>query len=104
MNRVTITLTIDLPEGVVPDVQYADTPPEPQDLFVPPPPEYDADAIVPQLVAKQPPFCPVHGREMKYFPAGPIKSGPRTGQQRAAFYKCTAKDGERWCDQRKEAA
>ena len=93
MNRVTITLHIDLPEGVIPDVDYKqgkpasadsvlgiyadEVPPEPPYVLTSPPQVYDRLEQVPapaQNTAVPVPFCQQHG-DMKRYPAGVNKAG-----------------------------
>lgn len=131
MNRVTITIHVDLPEGLTPDVDYGTAPVvydrdevvnEPPGLFeeaerifaaaMPDPDpdvrEYQQKAAVmaaqPAVQVAMTPVCPVHQKQMTYFPAGITKSGPNAGKPRGAFYKCGVKDGDRWCTQRRDAA
>jgi hypothetical protein len=97
MNRVTITLTIDLPDGVVPDVAYAtlepaQEPPHVAEEFAPMA-AYDADLRVSGQVQRDPaPLCQ-HGIPMKRYPAGVSKS---TGKSYNASWRpsdanCTTK-------------
>lgn len=87
MSQVKITLTIDIPDGVVPSVDYADdAPPEPPHLMAPPPPQYDSDVIV-HPVATPAPGCPQHGA-MTRFPAGTNKAGKPYN----ASWRCPVKD------------
>lgn len=94
MNRVTITLHIDLPEGVVPDVAYATI--EPQELApLPSTPPADMFAEAKRVfgdVAVRPapstgPSCPSHGA-MTRFPAGTNKAGKPYN----ASWRCSVKD------------
>jgi hypothetical protein len=96
MSRVTITLTIDLPEGIVPNVEYStDTvPPEPPYLMAPLPIEVDAAAIAAQAFpdakvtySGNPARCPIHGN-MTRFPAGTNKAG----KPYSASWRCVTKD------------
>lgn len=83
MNRVTITLTIDLPDGVVPDVAYGSD--EPPHLLEAPP--YDRDEVVHStLPAPTSPRCQLHG-EMHRYPAGVSK---KTGKPFNASWRCDA--------------
>jgi hypothetical protein len=84
MNRVTITLHIDLPEGVTPSVDYGTVPvptqPRPQG-----PPPLAAGAWV----------CPEHGDErIKQWPDGGIscgvKGGSNVNQKGYCRYRATA--------------
>jgi len=112
MNRVTITVHIDLPDGAVPDVGYSaaiapavaevlqsfDDPPLPD---APPPDLY----AVPSVHQTNPPICSIHRKPMTYRPAGAIKSGPKAGQPRGAFWSCGEKDANGvWCKSRQDAA
>lgn len=90
MNRVTITLHIDLPDGVVPNVEYG--PQEPPDL-VPlassvfaDETRYDADVVV-RPVAQPAPACPTHSTAMERFPAGTNKAGKHYN----ASWRCPVK-------------
>ena len=86
-NRVTITLHIDLPDGVIPSVDYSDVP-EPEYVQAPIPeiPPYDADVIVRQPVTAAP-ACPQHGA-MTRFPAGTNKAGKHYN----ASWRCNVRD------------
>ncbi len=82
MNRITITLTIDVPEGVTPSVDYGAAP-----------------RAVPQAQPAQGTSspasgwaCPEHGTS-KVVPAGTSK---KTGKPYNAFTAC----GEQGCDQK----
>ena len=110
MNRVTITLHIDLPDGVVPDVEYGAAPatPAPPKDQGPPEPEYLSAPFPepPNLIEEakrifdQPPAAPVcpqgHG-PMKLVPAGVSK---RNGKAYDAFWGCQNRD----CKQTAKAA
>lgn len=105
MNRVTLTIHLDLPDGVIPDVAYAqvgqsaasgvasssppaaDEPPFPtEELPAPSGPR-------PQAEAQGVPSCPSHG-PMTYHAAGPNKAGTK---QLSASYRCDHKDGDTFC-------
>ena len=88
MSQVKITLTIDIPDGVVPSVDYADVPAEPEYIAaaLTALPQYDADVRV-TPVAQGAPGCPTHGA-MTRFPAGVNKAGKPYN----ASWRCTAKD------------
>jgi hypothetical protein len=85
MSQVKITLIIDIPDGLVPDVQYADVGPEPEYVNAPLP-QYDADVIV-RPVAVPAPACPQHGA-MTRFPAGTNKAGKPYN----ASWRCSTRD------------
>ena len=94
MNRVTITLTIDLPDGVVPDVAYGSVP-EPADLFQafgsaePETPRLAvAEQIRPQVPGQSAPLCSTHGVAMARWPAGTNKQGKPYN----ASWRCPVKD------------
>jgi hypothetical protein len=99
MSRVTITIHVDLPEGMTPDVEYgAPSLVEPEYVHAPLPeiPQYDPDEIVrPSAVASQG-GCPVHHVAWKTVPAGISK---KTGKPYSAFQACP----ERGCDQKPAA-
>jgi hypothetical protein len=85
MNRITLTIHLDLPEGVqaTPDITYGSRPAAPSGptpAAVPPPPAAGAWA------------CPEHGTS-KVVPAGTSK---KTGKPYNAFTAC----GEQGCDQK----
>jgi hypothetical protein len=66
MSQIKLTIILDIPDGVVPDVQYSDVPPEPPYLMAPLPIEADAAAIAAQAfpdakVTLEVPRCPQHG-------------------------------------------
>jgi len=105
MNRVTITLHIDIPDGLMPDVSYGtaptviegglltDEPPLPSA----PPPDLIQEA---QRIFNQPPDvpqCPQGHGPMKFVPAGTSK---RTGKGYDAFWGCQNRD----CKQTAKAA
>jgi hypothetical protein len=100
VNRVTITLTIDLPDGVVPDVGYATVEPvftakaEPPDFRTTGTAEEPPD-LFPPMTPLNPPSAPLcqHGIPMKRYPAGVSKS---TGKSYNASWRpsdanCTTK-------------
>lgn len=66
-NRVTITLTIDLPDGVVPDVDYG---PEPADL------RQIADQVFAQEIKAPAPKLETEARVGPYPPAAPVEFWP----------------------------
>jgi hypothetical protein len=85
MNRITLTIHLDLPEGVqaTPDITYGSRPAAPSGptpAAVPPPPAAGAWA------------CPEHGTS-KVVPAGVSQ---KTGKPYNAFTAC----GEQGCDQK----
>ena len=91
MPQIKITLTIDVPEGVVPSVDYVDVPPEPEYVALPTPfadaaRGYDKDEIVRPLTTGAP-GCPQHGA-MTRFPAGVNKAGKPYN----ASWRCSVKD------------
>jgi hypothetical protein len=102
MNRVTITLTIDLPDGVVPDVQYSSIEEPPYVAEFPPLGDaivsakearpYDRDEIVSPNVQRDPaPLCQ-HGIPMKRWPAGVNKQGkPYNASWRPSDAGCATK-------------
>lgn len=107
-NRVTITLHIDLPDGVVPDVEYGEAPrdrtvtvSDNMDRFGPFPPEEPPNLMdEAKRIFDQPPAAPVcpqgHG-PMKFVPAGVSK---RNGKAYDAFWGCQNRD----CKQTAKAA
>ncbi len=88
MSRITITLHIDVPDGMVPDVDYQDAPADipPHALPAWPAPAYDPDEMV-RPVANPAPGCPQHGA-MSRFPAGVNKAGKAYN----ASWRCAVKD------------
>ncbi len=105
MNRVTITLTIDLPDGVIPDVGYG-APDELVEMVgttsVPArTPTLDTDArvaaapVFPPMVAlatPRAPLCTTHGTAMVRWPAGVNKAGkPYNASWRCAVKDCPTK-------------
>jgi len=84
-NEVTITITVRLPDGVVPDVQYSslDEPPFPAEA-----PRYDPDQRVEfrPMTPLDPPSAPLcqHGIPMKRYPAGISK---KTGKPYNASWR-----------------
>jgi hypothetical protein len=93
MSQVKITLTIDLPDGVVPTVDYEDGQPYIVDAPLPPwpAPTYDRDEIA-RPVAVSAPGCPQHGA-MTRFPAGISKRNnkPYDASWRCAIEGCPTK-------------
>ena len=81
MNRITITIHVDLPDGVTPDVSYGQASP----------PSRPAPAGAPSSPAGSW-VCPEHGSS-KVVPAGTSK---KTGKPYNAFTAC----GETGCDQK----
>lgn len=100
MNRVTITLHIDLPDGVVPVVDYGQAPQGLVDPSTRPfregepelPPFPDAPPEYVQPAANIVPMCPEGHGPMKYVPGGTSK---RTGKPYDAFYGCNNRDCKR---------
>lgn len=100
MNRVVITLTIDLPEGVVPQVDYGTTPEEPAELvqmaaqiFETLPTQKPEPTFAPFTAVEnpQPPRCS-HNLPMKRWPAGVNKQGkPYNASWRPDHRDCTDK-------------
>lgn len=100
MNEITITITVRLPDGVVPDVQYgtgaggqyANAGTEPPHLLEAP--FYDRDEAVhaqSTLPAAAAPHCQFHG-EMHRYPAGVSKKpggGPYNASWRCSANGCT---------------
>lgn len=114
MSQIKITLLIDIPEGArvsTPDVDYNEIPVVAQTLAVlgePPLPPEPTDFPTRQeaFAPKQDiPICPVHQKPLTFRPAGTIKTGPKAGQPRGAFWSCGEKDASgRWCSSRVNAA
>ncbi len=63
MPQIKITLILDVPDGMVPTVDYEEVPPEPPHLMTPPPQVYDRDEIAHPVVVQAAPVpqCPMHG-------------------------------------------
>jgi hypothetical protein len=88
MNRVTITLTIDLPDGVVPNVEYST--PRPAIVVQEEPPFPDMPMALPTSAST--PRCAQHGETMKRFPAGTNKAGkPYNASWRCSVSDCPTK-------------
>lgn len=88
MPQIKLTIILDVPEGIVPDVQYSgddEVPPEPPHLMAPLP-TYDPDVRVAH-VSQAAPGCPQHGA-MTRFPAGVNKAGKPYN----ASWRCPVKD------------
>jgi hypothetical protein len=97
-NRVVIT--IDLPDGVVPDVQYQQAPranvshAEPPLSELPPPIDLPDEGPLQQAMAEFPPMqyqpgswrCPEHGTPAKLVPGGVAAS---SGKAYTAFEVCS---------------
>lgn len=104
MNRVTITIHVDLPDNLVPSVDYgaseagiqearrmeweAEVPKEPPYLMDT---GYDPDQIV-RPTAAPAPACPVHGKAMERWPAGVSKKPPYKAYN--ASWRCPVKGCE----------
>ena len=81
MNRVTLTIHLDLPDGVIPDVSYDE----------PPMPLFDEAPLPTYAPAPSSPACPTHG-PMKRYPAGTNKaSKPYNASWRCATSGCETK-------------
>jgi hypothetical protein len=78
MNRITITIHVDLPDGVVPSVDYGEPP-------LPEAPLPDMPALAAQTFAGELAGCPVHHVPWKTVPAGVSK---KTGKAYEAFQAC----------------
>lgn len=96
MNRVTITLHIDLPDGVIPVVDYG-TPTMLDEVPLPEAPRYDADERLPatpfmNAALSNVPGCPQHGL-MTRWPAGISK---KTQKPYGASWRCNVQG----CDTR----
>lgn len=95
MNRVTITVHIDLPDGALPDVGYSEGIPaavaEVLQTFDEPLPEAPFTPRVLDSMSTSP-VCPDHHKPMTFRPAGTSK---RTGKPYNAFYGCPERDCKR---------
>lgn len=92
MNRVTITLTIDLPDGVVPNVGYSTAPPTHRSPELE---RYDAAKAIeepPHVAQTFAPFTPVATAE--FWPAGdcPVHKKPFQDGKYGPF--CSGKGGD----------
>lgn len=116
-QEVTIQIKIILPDGVTPDVDYSTVPAvvgatmqalEEAPFPVMPPPDMFAEAqrvFGGEVKSVEPPFCRIHQKPLNFHPADTIKSGPKAGQPRAAFWSCGEKDANgRWCSSKQNAA
>ncbi len=102
MSRVTITFHIDIPDGIVPDVDYSEAPEELVEMVGSTvvrsqPATVDSDARVaagpfPPMVAMQPPsapLCSTHGTAMVRYPAG---VNAKTNKPYNASWRCAVRD------------